>query len=314
MREVCACVCVYMCSILDQFVPVSVSECGCVCVCVCVCGRRYSMSAAGSTQAAAAAERERERERERQTEGERERARENEREGTPAKEREAKRGTSTGSLCTGPELLQSESPYRKKAGSSQQRSGPRTHTHTHAHTHTHTPEQNNTRASVSAQQSSSGSGSCLDLQLCAKNNKDQDNVGTDMQHSPVSLLCLQILPSSLGQILPLCDIVDERGLGIPMLWSVPRLPPGDAKTVRWKISFFFFLKKLAAGIFAMLLLEVIQVHILSSSSPLFRTARCLSLFFSSSPIFFFLSRRKVMKGNRVTWLRSAKAVIFTVKC
>ena len=80
------------------------------------------------------------------------------------------------------------------------------------------------------------------------------------------------------------------------------------------LLFFFFLKKLAAGIFAMLLLEVIQVHILSSSSPLFRTARCLSLFFSSSPIFFFLSRRKVMKGNRVTRLRSAKAVIFTVKC
>lgn len=57
----------------------------------------------------------------------------------------------------------------------------------HAHKHAHRPEQNNTRASVSAQQSSSGSRSCLDLQLCAKNNKEQDNVGTDMQHSPISL-------------------------------------------------------------------------------------------------------------------------------
>lgn len=79
------------------------------------------------------------------------------------------------------------------------------------------------------------------------------------------------------------------------------------------LMFFFFFLKLAAGIFAMLLLEVIQVHILSSSSPLFRTARCLSLFFSPSP-FFSLSRRKVMKGNWVTRLRRAKAVIFTVKC
>lgn len=75
-------------------------------------------------------------------------------------------------------------------------------------------------------------GSCLDLQLCAKNNKDQDNVGTDMQHSPRQPFMSAESPSSLGQILPLCDIVDERGLGIPMLWSVPRLPPGDARTVR----------------------------------------------------------------------------------
>ena len=52
-------------------------------------------------------------------------------------------------------------------------------------------------------------------------------------------------PSSHGQILPLCDIVDERGLGIPTLWSVPRLPPSDAKTGRWKVQWFL---KLAAGI------------------------------------------------------------------
>ncbi len=155
----------------------------CTCECVCVCGRRYSMSAAGSTQAAAAAKRERERERE------------NEREETPAQEREAKRGTSTGSLCTGPELLQSESPYRKKAGSSQQRSGlAQTDMHTpwNMHTHTHTVEQNNTRASVSAQRSSSGSRACLDLQLCAKNNKEQDNVGADMQHSPSAFYVCRI--------------------------------------------------------------------------------------------------------------------------
>lgn len=108
-------------------------------------------------------------------------------------------------------------------------------THTNTYSLTYTLEQNNTRASVSAesaQQSSSGSWSCLDLQLCAKNNKDQDNVGTDMQHSLVGLLCLHESPSSLGQILPLCDIADERGLGIPMLWSVQSLPPGNAKTVR----------------------------------------------------------------------------------
>lgn len=36
-----------------------------------------------------------------------------------AQERQAERGTSTGSLLTGAELLQSESPYRRKAGSSQ---------------------------------------------------------------------------------------------------------------------------------------------------------------------------------------------------
>lgn len=170
------------------------------------------------------------------------RARENKREETPAQEREAKRGTSTGSLCTGPELMQSESPYRKKAGSSQQRSSP---AHTNAHSLTHMLEQNNTRASVSAQQFSSGSSSCLDLQLCAKNNKDQDNVGTDMQHSPYQPLMSTESRSLLGQILPLCDIGDERGLGIPMLWSVPRLPSGDAKTVRWKIVWFL---KLTAGI------------------------------------------------------------------
>ena len=45
----CICAHVCVCSILDQFVPVS------------VCGREYSMSAAGSTQAAAERERERER-------------------------------------------------------------------------------------------------------------------------------------------------------------------------------------------------------------------------------------------------------------
>lgn len=93
----------YVLSIPDQFVPVCMSD-----LSVCVSGRWYSMSAAGSTQAAAAAAAEREREREK----------ENEREETSAQEREAKRGTSTGSLFTGAELLQSESPYRKKAGSS----------------------------------------------------------------------------------------------------------------------------------------------------------------------------------------------------
>lgn len=48
----------------------------------------------------------------------------------------------------------------------------------------------------------------------------------------VCLLCLHESPASLGQALLLCDIVDERGLGIPMLWSVLKLPPGNAKTVR----------------------------------------------------------------------------------
>lgn len=85
----------------------------------------------------------------------------------------------------GPELLQSESPYRKKAGVISTVQRPR------ACTHVHGPQQNNTEASMSAQQSCSGSGSCLDLQLCAKNNKVQDGVGTDPPPH------LSPLPSSL---------------------------------------------------------------------------------------------------------------------
>lgn len=58
--------------------------------------------------------------------------------------------------------------------------------HTNTSSLTYTLEQNNSRASVSAasaQQSSTGSRTCLDLKLCAKNNKDEENVGADMQRS-----------------------------------------------------------------------------------------------------------------------------------
>ena len=113
-------------------------------------------------------------------------------------------------------------------------------------------------------------------------------------------------PSSLGQILPLCNIVDERGLGIPMLWSVPRLPPGDAKTGRWKISWFF---ETHCRYFAMLLLEVIQVYILSFS--LFSTLTVITSFFP--PLSLSLFWRKVMKGNRVTRLRSLWFSLWSVK-
>lgn len=61
-------------------------------------------------------------------------------------------GTSTGCFCAGPELLQSESPYRKKAGVISTVQRPR------ACTHVHGPQQNNTEASMSAQRCCSGSG------------------------------------------------------------------------------------------------------------------------------------------------------------
>lgn len=137
-----------------------------------------------------------------------------------AQERVATRGTSTHTLSlTGAELSQSESPYRKKAGSSRRRQ---------THSPAHRPGRNNTRASVSAasaQQLPSGSGSCLDLLLCAKNNKDQDNVGTDMQHSQSTFYVCMNLPAHSDRYFH-CETVDERGLGVPVLWSVLKLPPG----------------------------------------------------------------------------------------
>lgn len=115
----CICACVHVC------VSVCVFYTGPVCTCECVWEAVFNV---GSWKYSSCC---RGREGERIKEGE-----------TPAQEREAKRGTSTGSLCTGSELLQSESPYRKKAGSSQQYKRPRTQTHVCMHTswrvHTHT--------------------------------------------------------------------------------------------------------------------------------------------------------------------------------
>lgn len=108
----CACVCVY------------VFYTGPVCTCECVRVWEVVFNVGSWKYSSCCCCRETERERERMKEK------------TAAQEREAKRGTSTGSLCTGPELLQSESPYRKKAGSSQQRRG-LAHTNTHTPSHTH---------------------------------------------------------------------------------------------------------------------------------------------------------------------------------
>lgn len=162
-----------------------VDMCTCVCVrvlywtssylCVCMCGRWYSVSAAGSTQAAAA---ERERMKEKRRLHKKERLRE-----VPAQ----------APSLQGLSSCRVKAPIERKQGHLNSAAALRTQTHTSSHT----LMRNNTRASVSAasaQQPFSGSQSCLDLQLCAKNNKDQDNVGTDMQLSPFTLLCLQNLP------------------------------------------------------------------------------------------------------------------------
>lgn len=58
--------------------------------------------------------------------------------------------------------------------------------------------------------------------------------------------------------------------------------------------------------FAMFFLEVIQVHILSFA--LFSNLTVLSSYFP----FLFLEEGN--EGEQSYWLRSAKAVIFTVKC
>ena len=138
------------------------------------------MSAAGSTQAAAAAERGKERMKERRCLHKNEGLRE-----VPAQ----------APSLQGLSSCRVKAPIERKQG--HLNGAAALHTQTHTQSLTYTPKQNNTRASVSAasaQQSSSGSGSCLDLQLCAKNNKDQDNVGTDMQHSPSAFYVCMNLP------------------------------------------------------------------------------------------------------------------------
>lgn len=108
------------------------------------------MSAAGSTQAAAAA-------------AQRERERGRMKEKSLHKKERLREVPVQGPSVQGLSSCRVKSPYRKKAGSSQQWSDLK-----RAHSFVFTPEQNNTRASVSAQQSSSGSGVLFRLTAMCK--------------------------------------------------------------------------------------------------------------------------------------------------